>query len=53
VHPSAVVEEGAHIDPSASIGAQCVIGRGARIGAGTVLKPASPSARTASSARAA
>jgi UDP-3-O-[3-hydroxymyristoyl] glucosamine N-acyltransferase len=23
VHPSAVVEEGAHIDPSASIGAQC------------------------------
>ena len=39
VHPSAVVEEGAHIDPSASIGAQCFIGRGARIGAGTVLKP--------------
>ena len=39
VHPSAVVEEGAHVDPSASIGAQCFIGRGARIGAGTVLKP--------------
>ena len=38
VHPSAVVEDGAHIDPSASIGAQCFIGRGARIGAGTVLK---------------
>ena len=39
VHPTAVVEEGARIDPSASIGAQCFIGRGARIGAGTVLKP--------------
>ena len=39
VHPSAVVEDGAHIDPSASIGAQCFVGQGARIGAGTVLKP--------------
>ena len=39
IHPSAVVEEGAVIDPSASIGALCFIGKGARIGAHTVLKP--------------
>ena len=38
IHPSAVVEEGAHVDPSASIGALCFIGRGARIGADTVLQ---------------
>ncbi len=38
IHPSAVVEEGALVDPSASVGALCFIGRGARIGAGTVLK---------------
>ncbi|MBY4595304.1 UDP-3-O-(3-hydroxymyristoyl)glucosamine N-acyltransferase [Ottowia caeni] len=37
VHPSAVVEEGAWIDPSASVGPQCFVGRGARIGANTVL----------------
>jgi len=39
VHPSAVVEEGAVIDPTASVGALCFVGRGARIGADTVLKP--------------
>ena len=39
VHPSAVVEEGAFIDPSASVGALCFVGQGARIGAGTVLHP--------------
>jgi UDP-3-O-[3-hydroxymyristoyl] glucosamine N-acyltransferase len=38
VHPSAVVEEGAVIDPSASVGALCFVGRGARIGADTELK---------------
>ncbi|MBR6975558.1 MAG: UDP-3-O-(3-hydroxymyristoyl)glucosamine N-acyltransferase, partial [Ottowia sp.] len=38
VHPSAVVEEGAVIDPSASVGALCFIGRGARIGAGTIVR---------------
>ena len=37
VHASAVVEEGALIDASASIGALAVIGRGARIGAGAVI----------------
>lgn len=39
VHPSAVVEEGAHIAPGASVGPLCVVGRGARIGAGAVLGP--------------
>jgi UDP-3-O-[3-hydroxymyristoyl] glucosamine N-acyltransferase len=38
VHPSAVVEQGAVIDPTASIGALCFIGRGARIGAQTVIR---------------
>ncbi|MDR2154648.1 MAG: UDP-3-O-(3-hydroxymyristoyl)glucosamine N-acyltransferase [Burkholderiaceae bacterium] len=38
IHPSAVVEEGASVDPSASVGALCFVGRGARIGADTVLK---------------
>ena len=37
VHPSAVVEEGAVVDPSASVGPLCFIARGARIGANTVL----------------
>jgi UDP-3-O-[3-hydroxymyristoyl] glucosamine N-acyltransferase len=37
VHPSAVVEEGAHIDPSASVGPLVCVGRGARIGAGARL----------------
>ena len=39
IHPSAIVEEGAFVDPTASVGAQCFVGRGARIGAGSVLKP--------------
>ena len=38
VHPTAVIEEGAHIDPTASVGPHCVVERGARIGAGTILK---------------
>lgn len=38
VHPSAVVEEGAFIDPSASVGALCFVGRGAHIGAQTVVR---------------
>ena len=38
IHPSSVVEEGAFVDPTASVGALCFIGRGARIGADTVLK---------------
>lgn len=37
VHPTAVIEEGAWIDPSASVGPLCFVGRGARIGANTVL----------------
>jgi UDP-3-O-[3-hydroxymyristoyl] glucosamine N-acyltransferase len=37
VHRSAVVEEGAFVDPSASIGALAYIGRGARVGAGVVV----------------
>jgi len=39
IHASAVVEEGASIDATASIGAQAYIGRGARIGAGAVIGP--------------
>ena len=38
VHASAVVDPEAVIDPTASIGALCVVERGARIGAATVLK---------------
>jgi UDP-3-O-[3-hydroxymyristoyl] glucosamine N-acyltransferase len=38
IHPSAVVHPEAQVDPTARIGALCVIERGARIGAGTVLK---------------
>ena len=38
IHPSAVVDSSAQIDPSASIGPLCVVERGARIGPGTVLK---------------
>ncbi len=37
VHPSAVVEEGARIDATASIGALCHVARGAIVGAGAVL----------------
>lgn len=38
IHPSAVVDASAQVDPTASIGPLCVVERGARIGAGTVLK---------------
>jgi len=38
VHPSAVVDADATIDPTAQVGPLCVVERGARIGAGTVLK---------------
>ena len=38
IHPSAVVDVQAHVDPSARVGPLCVVERGARIGAGTVLK---------------
>jgi len=39
VHPSAVIEEGAVVDATAHIGAQCFIGAGARIGARVHLGP--------------
>ncbi len=38
VHPSAVIHPEATVHPTAAIGALCVIERGARIGADTVLK---------------
>ena len=38
IHASAVVDPQAQIDPTASIGPLCVVERGARIGAHTVLK---------------
>ncbi len=38
IHPSSVVDPGAHIDPLARIGPLCVVERGARVGAHTVLK---------------
>ncbi|MBU2407052.1 MAG: UDP-3-O-(3-hydroxymyristoyl)glucosamine N-acyltransferase, partial [Gammaproteobacteria bacterium] len=38
VHPSAVVHPDAFVDPEARIGPLCVVERGARIGASTVLK---------------
>jgi UDP-3-O-[3-hydroxymyristoyl] glucosamine N-acyltransferase len=37
IHKSAVVEDGAVIDPTASIGPLTVISKGAKIGAGTVI----------------
>lgn len=37
IHSSAVIGVGAHVDPSASIGALCVIESGAKIGAHSVL----------------
>lgn len=37
VHPSAIVDAAAHVDPLARIGPLCVVERGARIGAHTVL----------------
>ncbi len=41
VHASAVVEEGAWIDASASVGALSFVGRGARVGAHAVVGPQS------------
>lgn len=38
IHPSAVVNPGAVIGEGVRIGAHCVVERGARLGAGTVLK---------------
>lgn len=37
VHPAAVVEEGAEVDPSVAIGPWAYVGRGARVGPGTRL----------------
>ncbi len=37
IHPSAVVDVSAEVHPTARIGPLCVVERGARIGAGTVL----------------
>lgn len=39
VHASAVIEDGARVDPSASVGAYAVIGRGAVIEAQAVIHP--------------
>jgi UDP-3-O-[3-hydroxymyristoyl] glucosamine N-acyltransferase len=39
VHPSAVVEEGAHVHPSATVGALAYIGHGALVAAGAVVGP--------------
>lgn len=38
IHPSAVVDPAAQVDPTVQIGPLCVVERGARIGAHTVLK---------------
>lgn len=38
IHPSAVIDPQAWIAPTASVGALCVVERGARIGAGSILK---------------
>jgi len=38
IHPSAVIDPAAQVDPQARIGPLCVVERGARIGAQTVLK---------------
>jgi len=37
IHPSAVVDAGAFVDDSATVGPNCCVVRGAKIGAGTVL----------------
>ncbi|QQA41165.1 UDP-3-O-(3-hydroxymyristoyl)glucosamine N-acyltransferase [Pelagovum pacificum] len=37
IHPTAVIGEGAEIDPTAHVGPLSIIGAGAKIGAGTVL----------------
>jgi UDP-3-O-[3-hydroxymyristoyl] glucosamine N-acyltransferase len=38
IHPSAVIDPSAEVDSTAQIGPLCVVERGAKIGAGTVLK---------------
>lgn len=38
VHPSAVVDDEAFVDPTATVGPLCVVERGAHVGAHTVLK---------------
>jgi len=38
IHPSAVIDPGAHVHDTAIIGALCVIERGARVGAATELR---------------
>lgn len=38
IHPTAVVDREAALDPSVVVGPYCVIRRGARIGAGTILE---------------
>lgn len=38
IHPSAAVDPQASVDPTATVGPMCVVERGARIGAHTVLK---------------
>ncbi|MEM6759240.1 MAG: acyl-ACP--UDP-N-acetylglucosamine O-acyltransferase [Pseudomonadota bacterium] len=38
IHPSAIIEDGAQIDPSASIGPFCVVGGDVRIGPNVTLK---------------
>ena len=40
-HPTAQVAAGAEIDPTAAVGAGCIVGRGARIGPRTILHPGS------------
>jgi UDP-3-O-[3-hydroxymyristoyl] glucosamine N-acyltransferase len=39
IHPSAIVADDATVDPTASIGAGCVVDSGAVVGARTVLRP--------------
>lgn len=39
VHPTAVVADGAEVDPSAEVGPYVVIGAGSRVGAGAILEP--------------
>jgi UDP-3-O-[3-hydroxymyristoyl] glucosamine N-acyltransferase len=39
IHPTAVIAASAKVDPSAHLGAHCVIGEGAVVGAGSVLHP--------------
>jgi UDP-3-O-[3-hydroxymyristoyl] glucosamine N-acyltransferase len=39
IDDTAVIEDGARVDPAATISALCFVGRGASVGAGTVLSP--------------